>query len=121
MKPSVHDIVAELAAENGLEIDYSICADSEIEPKAAIFDWIRNNPEEVSEIIAAVIAASIYGDVFYKYFSDDDKLPELIEMHKTDPDKFYDNVKSYETFLNLCADAAGYNMRFHLNLSNLLR
>lgn len=123
MKPSLQNIIDELIDENDLPIDIDTKSDvqRDEELKNLVYEWIANHSEEMSDIAAEVDELSTYHDSFFKYFESDSAMKVLIGMYKTDPDRFFDNIKCYELFMNACAEAAGYNVRFHLNISNLLR
>lgn len=125
MRPTLYQMKWRLADENGLELPPSRSSDVDEKPTDSTMDkvmaWIRKNPDEVSDIIEEVIESSEYKEPFYEYFNDDDKFDELVEMHKTDIDRFYDIVKSYEMFLNVCAKCAGYTkLNIRLRISDLL-
>jgi len=123
MKPTLKQIVKGLAEENGLEIPTTRLRSSSKNATAMnkVMAWVKKHPDEVEEIIEEVISSSSYGDPFYEYFNDEDKFDELIEMHETEPDRFYDIVKSYELFLNVCAKKAGYDsMTIRINIDDLL-
>lgn len=111
---SLEDIKAELAKKYDIEK----LPDDEYEKFGEIYDktslkklvsWIKSNETIVDAIITEVVISSEYGDYFYEYFSNDEMFEELKNMHNKDVDRFYDIVKSYEMFLNLCAKAAGMN------------
>lgn len=125
MRPTLYQMKWHLADENGLELPPDRSSDVDEKPKNNILDkvmaWIRKNPDEVSDIIEAVIESSEYKELFYEYFNDDDTFDELVEMHKTDIDRFYDIVKSYEMFLNICAKRAGFSkLNIRLRITDLL-
>lgn len=125
MRPTLYQMKWHLADENGLELPPDRSSDVDEKPKNNILDnvmaWIRKNPDEVSDIIEEVIESSEYKELFYEYFNDDDTFDELVEMHETDVDRFYDIVKSYEMFLNICAKRAGFpKLNIRLRITDLL-
>lgn len=125
MRPTLYQMKWHLADENGLEVPPDRSSDVDEKPKNNILDnvmaWIRKNPDEVSDIIEEVIESSEYKELFYEYFNDDDTFDELVEMHETDVDRFYDIVKSYEMFLNICAKRAGFpKLNIRLRITDLL-
>lgn len=122
MKPTLKEMIKALADENGLKVpSVRFRAGSKQNVMDKVMAWIKANPDEVQKIIEEVMASSSFGDPFYEYFNDDDKFDELIEMHEYEPDRFYDIVKSYEMFLNLCAKTAGYDsVTIRLNIDDLL-
>lgn len=125
MRPTLYQMKWHLADENGLELPPDRSSDVDEKPKNNILDnvmaWIRKNPDEVSDIIEEVIESSEYKELFYEYFNDDDTFDELVEMHETDVDRFYDIVKSYEMFLSICAKRAGFpKLNIRLRITDLL-
>lgn len=123
MKPSLQNIIDELVDENDLTIDANTKSDvqNDEELKNLPFDWVADHTEEALAIANEIAEMSAYHDSFLKYFESDSAMSTLIEMYKTDPDRFFDNIKCYELFMTACADAAGYNIRFHCNVNSLLR
>lgn len=125
MRPTLYQMKWHLADENGLEVTPDRSSDVDEKPKNNNLDnvmaWMRKNPDEVSDIIEEVIESSEYKELFYEYFNDDDTIDELVEMHETDVDRFYDIVKSYEMFLNICAKRAGFpKLNIRIRITDLL-
>lgn len=123
MRPSLQNIIDELADENDLSIDANTKSDvqSDEELKNLTYDWIADHTEEALAIANEIAELSAYHDSFLKYFESDSAMSELVEMYKTDPDRFFDNIKCYELFMSVCAETAGYNIHFHLNVNRILR
>lgn len=123
MKPTLKEMITALANEHGLKVP-SVCIRASDDTQTMLnrlMSWINSNPDAVSDIIEEVMASSAYGDAFFEYFSDDDMFEELVELHEYAPDRFYDIVKSYELFLNICAKTAGYTaLTIRLNINDLL-
>lgn len=124
---SLEDIKAELAKEYDIEkstdFDYEESSEDYVNDHLKkIVSWIKSHEAAVTEIITEVVMSSEYGDYFFDYFNNEEMFEELIKMHDKDVDRFYDIVKSYEMFLNLCAKAAGmYKIIVRIKISDILR